>query len=331
MKKLVAVICILAMCLGLCSCGPKETNYSEKDYMLDLEYKKDFKILQLSDIHLANKDDRQLHYDYLDIVIRDADPDMIICDGDTFTFADKTVVKETAAFLDSYGIPWSLTFGNHDEQGYYSIDWLAEYLTNYGSNCVFKDIQDDDVYGSSNFVINLKESSKTVAQLILMDSNRYNYDEYWGYDYIKADQIDWYERMVSYTTMKNGGKPVPSFMFFHIPIPEFAIAFSDAVQNLNGAKIAYGEMNENVCCPKVNTGLFNSVLNYGSTKGIFCAHDHVNNWMINYQGVDLSYGVTSTDRIYYKEDMIGGLVIIIHEDATTSYERIYHSYEEVAR
>jgi len=330
MKKIIAIICVLAMCFGFCSCGENKT-YSEADYILSLNYKKDFKILQLCDIHLATKDDRQHHYDFLDIIIKDAKPDMIIALGDTFTFADKALAKETFDFFDSYGIPWTITFGNHDEQGYFSIDWLTDYLNNYGSNCVFKDIQDDDVYGNANFAINLNEGNKTKAQLIVMDSNRYNYNEYWGYDYIKEDQISWYERIVSYTTTKNGGIAVPSLMFFHIPIPEFATAFDEAEQAQNGTKLSYGEMNENVCCPDVNTGLFESVLKLGSTKGIYCGHDHINNWLINYKGVDFSYGLKSTDRIYYKEGMLGGMTITIHDDGTLSYDRLYHSYEEVAK
>lgn len=331
MKKIVSLICIIAICIAGCSCGQTK-QYEAKDYILNLDYKKDFKILQLCDTHLANKDNRQLHYDYLDIVIKDADADMMVLDGDIFTFADKTVAKEFFAFLDSYGIPWTVTFGNHDEQCYFSIDWLTGYLNDFGSNCVFKDIQDDDVYGNANFAINLNDGKNIKAQIIMMDSNRYNYGEYWGYDYIKPDQIQWYESVVNETAKQNGGSVVPSLCFFHIPVPEFQVAWDEAqAGNSVNSKYEYGVMNEPVSCPPVNSGFFDSVLKMKSTKAILCAHDHVNNWLINYKGVDLCYGVTSTDRIYYEEGIIGGQVITIGEDCSLSYDRLYHSYEEVAK
>ncbi|MDO5331220.1 MAG: metallophosphoesterase [Bacillota bacterium] len=330
MKRVIALVLVALMCIGCCGCG-SEKHYEAKDYILETEYKDDFKILQLCDTHLANKDNRQLQYDFLDIVIKDADADMIVVVGDLFTFADKTVAKEFFAFLDSYNVPWTVTFGNHDEQCYFSIDWLTNYLNNFGSNCLFKDILDDDVYGNANFAINLKKNNEIKSQVIIMDSNRYNYGEYWGYDYIKDDQIKWYEDVVTETTKQNGGSTVPSIAFFHIPVPEFQIAWDQAEQKVGTDAIyEYGEINEPVSCPQYNSGFFDSVLKMGSTKAICCAHDHVNNWLVNYKGVDLCYGVTSTDRIYYQDGMIGGQVITIHNDGSLSYDRLYHTYQEVA-
>lgn len=326
MKKIIALILVVVMCILCCGCG-KESSYEASDYMLNVDYKDDFKILQLCDLHLANKDNRQIHYDYLDGVIKEAKADMIVVCGDLFTFADKTVPKELFAFLDSYGIPWTVTFGNHDEQCYFSIDWLTNYLNNFGSNCVFKDIQDDDVFGNANFVVNLNKNGKIQEQVFILDSNRYNYGEYWGYDYIKDDQIEWYENMVKYTTSKEG-HTVPSIAFFHIPVPEFQTAWDEAEQKIGkDAVYEYGEIHEPVSCPKYNSGFFDSVLKMKSTNALLCAHDHVNNWLVNYKGVDLCYGVTSTDRIYYYEGMIGGQVITIHNDGSLSYDRIYREYE----
>ena len=157
MKRLFVVILLSALTAVLFSgCGEK-VSYRTEDYVLEVDYKEDFTILQLTDVHIGNKDDRQRQYDFLDLTINDADADMIIVTGDLFTFADKVTAIEFFDFLDSHGVPWTVIFGNHDEQCYFSIDWLTDQLNNYGSNCVFKDLQDDDVFGNSNFVINLME------------------------------------------------------------------------------------------------------------------------------------------------------------------------------
>ena len=330
MKKVFCLAIALLLCLSMAACGREPVTYPTEDYILELPYQDDFRILELTDIHVGNKDDREKQYKFLDLTIRDADADLIIAVGDLFTFADKTTAKELFAFLDSYGVPWTVTFGNHDEQCYFSIDWLTDYLNNFGSNCVFCDLQDDDVFGNSNFAIDLiQDDGKTFEQVIVMDSNRYYCGDYWGYDFIKPDQINWYERLVDYTTAQNGGETVDSLLFFHIPLPEFADAWEAAQNGDPDAILEYGEKNENVSAPERNSGFFNCILKQDSTRAVIVGHDHVNNYRVLYKGVYLSYGITSTDRIYYEDGMIGGQVITVHPDHSLGFEPIYHEYSEV--
>lgn len=321
----------MSLSFSLAACGAQEKTYDAADYILETPYKDDYRILQLTDIHLANKDNRKLHLDFMDLTIKDANADMIVLSGDIFTFADKAVVKELFDFIDSYGVPWAVTWGNHDEQCYFPIDWLTGYLNEYGSNCLFVDLQDDDVYGNANYAINLTKNGKVVEQVILLDSNRYSYGDYWGYDYIKENQIDWYEKIVNYTTAQNGGKVVPSVLYYHIPVPEFKDAWESYLEGKSNAIYVYGERNEKVSCPQYNSGFFDRVLKLGSTTSMNVGHDHINNSIVNYKGVDFCYGINSTDRIYYTEPMMGGRVLVIHNDNTIDYEHIYHSYDEVAK
>ena len=330
MKKIFFAVMIMFAVLSFTACGTQKVRHDPEDYVLETAYKDDFKILQLSDIHMANKDNQDRQFRFLKLIIEDADADLIVVTGDIFTFADKATARRLFDFLDSFDTPWSVTFGNHDEQCYFPITWMTDYLNNYGSNCLFKDIQDDDVFGSSNFAINLTNDDGTVKeQVIIMDSNRYNYGEYLGYDYIKQDQIDWYERLVEYTTEQNDGKIVPSILMFHIPLPEWNDAIKAAENGDPDAEHQYGEMNEGVSSPKYNSGFFDKILELDSTKAIMVAHDHVDNLRVKYKGVILSYGLTSTDRIYYQEDMLGGTVVTIHDDNSLEYEYLYHTYEEV--
>jgi len=330
MKRIVALAAAaITMAVLLCGCGPEKKTYDADSYMLEMDYRKDFTILQLTDIHIGNKDDRRKHYDYMDLIIDDADADMIVISGDIFTFATKNVAKEFFEYIDSHEIYWTVTFGNHDEQCYFSIDWLTGYLNNFGSYCLFKDIQDDDVYGNANFAINLMKDGNIKEQVIILDSNRYNFGEYVGYDYIKDSQVAWYENLVSRTTQLSGGKTVPSVMFFHIPLPEWNDAWDAAQEGSPEATLLCGEKRENVCCPDINSGLFDSVLKMGSTNGIFVGHDHKNNFSIDYKGVVLGYGITSTDRIYYEKGIIGGLTLTFKDDGTFDIDHIYHDYGEV--
>ena len=311
--------------LALSACGTRE--YKPQDYILEMNYKSDFRILQLTDIHLSDKDDRETQFKFLDLLYKDAsNPDLVVVTGDLFTFAGKDTAKSLFNYFNSKKVPWTVCFGNHDEQCYFSVDWLTETLSNLGSYCMFKDLQDDNVNGNCNFVINLKEGSKVHDQLFVMDSNRYNFDlSQLGYDCFKQDQIDWYESVVKYTKEQNGDT-VNSLMFYHIPLPEANPAWEEA-KNANA--VIYGEKREASCPPDHDYGFFTKIKELGSTKAMFFGHDHINNFEVDYQGVKFCYGIKSTDRIYHDEDMLGCQTIIIHDDHSLKIDRYYHTYAEV--
>ena len=311
--------------LALSACGTRE--YKPQDYILEMNYKSDFRILQLTDIHLSDKDDRETQFKFLDLLYQDAsNPDLVVVTGDLFTFAGKDTAKSLFNYFNSKKVPWTVCFGNHDEQCYFSVDWLTETLSNLGSYCMFKDLQDDNVNGNCNFVINLKEGNKVHDQLFVMDSNRYNFDlSQLGYDCFKQDQIDWYESVVKYTKEQNGDT-VNSLMFYHIPLPEVNPAWEEA-KNANA--VIYGEKREASCPPDHDYGFFTKIKELGSTKAMFFGHDHINNFEVDYQGVKFCYGIKSTDRIYHDEDMLGCQTITIHDDHSLKIDRYYHTYAEV--
>ncbi len=121
-------------------CVAKKT-YPCSKYITTVEWKnkdKDFRILQLCDIHLSQSDIYEKHFKLLDKTIKQANANLIVLNGDSFTYADKSVVAKLFAFIDSYDIPWTFTFGNHDDQGYYSDTYIQRKL---GKNTVFKNVK----------------------------------------------------------------------------------------------------------------------------------------------------------------------------------------------
>ena len=337
MKKIIVPL-FFTTALLLTACGGKE--YSPSDYMMELPYKSNFKILQLTDIHMSDKDDQDLHYAFMDKLISEAKadasgaPDFMVVTGDLFTFASRSTAQRLFKFLDSYQIPWTVVFGNHDEQTYFSVDWMTGYLNNLSNKsnyCMFKDLQNDKVQGNCNFAINLKDGTNIRQQLIFMDSNRYYFGSYMGYDYFKQDQIDWYSSLVDKTTELNGGAVVNSLMFYHIPLPEIDLICDKETMKPGdeGYNFKYGEKREKSCPPDENSGFFDVIKAKGSTTGMFFGHDHINNFEAEYQGVTFCYGIKSTDRIYYDDDMLGYQTITIKDDNSLEIVRKYHTYAEV--
>ena len=341
-KKIVSLFpLIFGITLSSCATGVRH-NISE--YFVDttpervIKYHDDFKILQLTDLHLGDKENRELHFKFMDLTINEANPDMIVVTGDLFTFASKGTAIALFKYLDSKEKPWTVCYGNHDEQCYFSVDWLTNYLNNYGSYCYYKDIQDDDVQGNCNFAINIMNAAGTeiFEQVIIMDSNRYYYGSYFGYDYFKQDQIEWYKNLVAYTKTQPGGATAQSLMFYHIPLPEINDAYENGTLIPDEGKTATDPTNidvkrEKSCPPDTNSGFFDVLKNpaLSNTKAMFFGHDHINTFRREYQGVIFNYGIKSTDCIYHDEDLLGGQVITIKNDRSLTFKRIFHTYKEV--
>mgnify|MGYP003293270950 CR=1 FL=1 len=375
--------------LSLTSCG-KQVRYSEDKYILNyndaanpvpyastIGLDAQFNILQLSDIHFTYLADNEYHFKFIEKTITAAQNalkntgglHLIVITGDTFTFATKDTIKSCCNFFEKQKIPWTITFGNHDEQGYFSVDWMTNYLTklskNPTSNLLFVDYPNDDVFGSANFVIDLHEKEgehiDDNRQIIMIDSNRYNYGEGMGYDYIHTDQIDWYERMYHYiknTNTEGSSSTSPtSLAFFHIPLPEFTDAYNEATKN----KTLFQQSNvfdggeepiktnflrdirgEDESSPKVNSHFLDRIMSTKAatslppyTRGIFVGHDHINNYCVNYDydkdetpDITFGYGIKATNTVYYDEAYLGGQIIKFNRKGVTT-DLVLHKYSQM--
>ena len=112
----------------------------------------------------------------------------------------------------------------------------------------------------------------------------------------------------------NVNKTVPSLAYSHIPLHEFA----DAKESFEkGESDGFANFNEGVYPGKENTGFFSKAKELESTKAIFCAHDHVNNCDIEYQGIHLVYGLKSSRLSYYNNDLLGATITNISKNGIT--------------
>ena len=123
-----------------------------------------------------------------------------------------------------------------------------------------------------------------------MDSNDYQPNKLYGaYDWIHFNQIEWYRKQSLSFTVGNGGIPVPSLAFFHIPLIEY--------NELAGDGKTYGNDKEGgVASSNINSGMFASILEMKDVMGVFTGHDHDNDYIGIDKGIALGYGrVTGAD------------------------------------
>ncbi|MDE7163340.1 MAG: metallophosphoesterase family protein [Clostridia bacterium] len=281
-----------------------------KDYIFELKFHNNFKIMQLADIQVANIDACNEAFVEIDKLVKKEKPDLIILTGDNLEVPQHSNVLDTLVDnMESYNIPWAPVFGNHDAEGILTKDTMADKFI-AAKNCIFYK-REDGVDGVGNYVINLKESGhKTAYSLFLIDSNMY--DGQGGYDWIHTNQIEWYEQTVNFIKEQNGEKTVPSLAFFHIPVPEFEDA---RISFENGESTGFGTFRERISPGSINSGFFSVAKELGSTKAIICGHEHINNCDILYQGIRLVYGLKSSRFSYYNEDLLGATIITLSSSA----------------
>jgi hypothetical protein len=291
---------------------------------------KDFKVVQFSDIHIGagwmchGKDLKALNA--VAAMVTEEKPDLVIVTGDIAypippqagTSDNLTEAKLFATLMENLGVYWTVTFGNHDTEAYSKYDraQIADFYENSGFKyCLFKS-GPDDIDGYGNNVINIKNSKGEITQSIFtFDSHAYlNHDILgfgYNYDNIRESQVEWYrecvEKFTAYNrSVSNMENPVPkSTAFFHIPLKEYQDAWYEYLNNgfkdTENAKLIEGVAGEGGIIVFPGEGedtLFETMLELGSTKGIFCGHDHDNNFTMEYKGIRLCYGM-SVDYLAY--------------------------------
>ena len=171
--------------------------------------------------------------------------------------------------------------------------------------------------------------------IVTFDSHSYTDGDYfgiaWKYDNIHQCQIDWYATEMESLKAKNNGVEVNNLVFFHIPLREYRDAWANVIESgkskdelTKGTTISsekgttefiYGTMGES---DKKKNGV--------RTYGVFCGHDHYNNFSVNYtpngasRSIRLTYGMSIDYLAYagiYKENSQRGTTVIsIKSDGT---------------
>lgn len=296
---------------------------------------KPFKILQLTDMHigggyLSRHEDKQA-LSIMKRMIETTRPDCIILTGDlvcsrahiTWSRNNLNSIKIITTMLENIGIPYAVTFGNHDVEpkSTHGKRELCEYLCKQEHCLMVRQKTAEGITGFSNYPVKLRNSNGSLNSVLYMiDSNEYlKAGKKGGYDYIHDDQVEWYAKEVKRYN-KEEGRNIPSFLFIHIPLQEYARAWEDVIDAKEDAVYYYGSRNEEVSCSRHESKLFDTVLELGSTKGIFCGHDHLNDFSVEYKGVRLTYG-QGIDCLLYAKNLAehkGGTQITIHMDGTFS-------------
>ena len=366
MKKILTIIPTVALIVGLSSCG-KPIDYKENldDYIYSMKFHEDFNILQLADIHWNYNTSTSESKDYLDNLFeivdshvkeqqgKDAKIDLIEITGDQFMLANayhvKSFIKYFEEKAEEYGFMYTVIWGNHDRQGLYNPNWMGRQFAK-AEHCIYIELE-DNLYGRSNFVINLtedgKKDSKTVWQIANLDSgvsfSESALDPFRDYDYIREEQVDWWKRVHDISDN------APTIAYYHIPQQESKQAWLAVTEEGADYKNKFFKLEgfgdngeEEYASSFVEVGRENNL------RAVFSGHAHNVDWTIDYDGVILGLGVKTGTELYYKHidvnstkkemqmglesvginenfDLVGASLVTIKDGENFDIEHVYYN------
>lgn len=287
----------------------------DETFTLSIPKDGDFRILQLTDLHLGfgllSRGMDRLALEAVRKIIETSRPHLIVLTGDLiFPFLPKSgtlnngkQAKKLMEFLDRFEIPYTLVFGNHDCEMFSSCgkEELAG-LYKQGRYCIFTEGR-KNLTGVGNFLIELvDESGKVLLPLVMLDSNMYGEGGWFfsGFDRIHEDQVDWcIERL---DALKQEDPDIKGMAFFHMPLCELKEAYEK--MKLGDKSVIYrhgsiAEKDEYFGISKFKGTFFDRAAENGVIKWMFCGHDHLNTLSLVYKGIQMTYGM-SIDYLAYK-------------------------------
>jgi len=349
MKKIISILLAVSVLFSFCITASAESGNTALRFGEDGK----FTVLQISD----PQDDHYPAYDLINFIklsIELSDPDLIVFTGDIVEDSrigdigidgeslregvevdsyEHTLenVKATCAAIfaeaESRNIPFTVCQGNNDySSGITNEDWLKIY--NSYENCiVFDESNDADGRIDFNLEIKASNSDKTAFNIWLSDTRSGG---------VTDEQLEWYKAESSALKEANGGKPVPSILFQHVPTSDMGLFFEECNMWDEGARLEGGKfyrLNKEVASG-YNAGAFTPVADTtaqfktwkecGDVLGAYFGHWHTEGYTGTYDGIELgmTYGCE-----FAKTGPYGIRVFTINENDAANYENVIYTYE----
>ena len=348
MKKVLNIILSVILCLSVVSPCFAIQSFAETGDETTLKFKDGkFRILVFAD----PQDDLNPCEETLDLMyasIEAAKPDLVVFTGDNIHGpspvlyrSKKRVEKAIRQIMEpvtSQNIPFAIVYGNHDDEGKVSKQFQME-VYNSMPGCLASEGEAMTGCGNYNLPIKSSDGAKNVFNLWFIDSGTYD-KENGGYAHVAEDQLAWYKKTSDALKAENGGEPMPSLLFQHIPVPEIYKLLKEVPKGTDGAvkkdgkyyvlntDIASGHLDEGPCPAEVNGGEFDAWKQQGDIKAAFFGHDHNNDFCGTYNGIDMVHTSGVGFYIYGNGPLHGSRVIDIDEN-TLDYSTYMMYYNDL--
>lgn len=357
MKKIIAISLALILAMSVLAIGA-----SAKRITLKFDDNGEFKIMHICDCQDSYPASKVM-LTYLDLVIKDEKPDVVVLGGDNTICGvsndklegkteqekhdiiyelKKNAIQELVNVFVSNRTYFTLVFGNHDhQQGIENDELLELYQECGGQYCLAYDAV-PSLSGSGTHNIPVYSSDEDIPKfnLYMFDSGDTAYDEKgndMGYDSVHEDQINWYKN-VREQLKAQAGSYVPSVVFQHIIVSEVydKLFFEDSllgIREFNGKKYSFfpktnnftGHLLELPCPGYYNYGQFATMNEKGEVLGMFFGHDHTNSFDCEIEGMRIINTPSPTHHSYSNQLNRGVRIIKVKESDPTKFETYLHT------
>ncbi len=348
MKKIISIILAVLFLASFCMIANADTR--------ELKFNSDgeFKILQISD----PQDDHYPAHDlvnFMKLAIDETNPDLIIFTGDIVedsragdigtddeplkegvevegnyeqTFENVKIACEAVfGYAESKGIPFAVSQGNNDyNSGVKNEDWPKIY-GEYENSLTFDESNDADGRIDCNLEIKSSDGKKTAFNIWMMDN---------GGGSITEEQLAWYKTESAALKVANGGKPVPSFVFQHVPVDDMGNLFEECNFWDEGASIGDDgkcyRLNQEIAngyhagamTPGLSSEQFKAWKECGDVLGAYFGHWHTEGYTGIWNGIELgfTYGCE-----FAKPGPYGIRVFTLYEEDIKNYDNELYTYE----
>ena len=347
MKRIISILLVVSIVFSFCIFA----NAEDKGLKFGADGK--FTVLQISD----PQDDHYPAYDMVNFVklaIEQTDPDLIVftgdivedsragdigIDGESFREGveidgdyEQTLKNVTAACAavfaeaESRDIPFAVCQGNNDHNsGVTNEDWLKIY-NSYEHSLTVDESGDSD--GRIDFNLEIKGSDgKTAFNIWMMDTKSSS---------VTDEQLEWYKSESAKLKSENGGKPVPSILFQHVPTSDPGFLFEECNMWDEGARLVDGKilrLNKDVAngynasaftVPDDTSIQFKAWKECGDVLGAYFGHWHTEGYTGTWDGIELgfTYGCE-----FAKPGPYGVRVFTLYEDDIKNFDNVLYTYE----
>lgn len=232
-------------------------------------------------------------------------------------------------------IPFTATFGNHDEQcGVSNSEQFEMYKKLPGF------VFDEGPGAGDEGTFSLSVDDRFLIYVF----DTHAKDGAGGYGALHQNQIEWY-RQVRDSYEKNNDAPLPAVAFQHIPTPEYLDILNEVSRFSCSRVRAYGNhknewykldphnstlrdfLGESPAPSFVNSGEIDAFLEKKDVKALFVGHDHNNSLLAKYKDIYLGYTQGCGFNVYGPDLNRGVRLIDIHPDG--SFETKTLTYYEL--
>ena len=326
---------------------------AKEDAVLQFDENGEFRILIVADTQdTATPQEAMLRL--LQAELDAADADLVVFTGDQVHGPSVRTEAAMEKALDAIlapvaerGIPFAAVFGNHDNEGGVSKETQLAIYQSY-PGCLMS-AGPDGITGCGNYnlLVWSSDGSRPVCNLWFLDSGTYGEKGVSKYARVEQDQIDWYTSTAG-VLAEQYGEMLPAYLFQHIIVPEIYDLLTEApasekktdgvVEGFSSRSSHYykmgdgftaGHLGEAPCPPDIPSGEFAAIRDTGDVVAAFFGHDHKNDFVGTYEGVDLVNTSSTGFYIYGDREYHGARLIVLHENTPAEYDTEMLYYKDL--